>query len=54
MIQYVEIIPHGTITVIRTRYANAARDVYDALHTATGTWVSGLGSFKAALAAVGG
>ena len=53
MIEYVEIVPHGTITVIRTRYANAPRDVYDA-RAADGTWVSGLGSFKAAVAAVGG
>lgn len=54
MIEYVEIVPHGTLTVIRTRYAHAERDVYAALHPATGTWVSGLGSFKAAVAAVGG
>lgn len=53
-IDYCEVVPHSTrITVFRVRFRDSAQDEYDARDNVTGRWVSGYGSYKAVLVAVG-
>jgi hypothetical protein len=53
-IDYCEVVPHSTtITVFRLRFAGSAHDQYDARDNVSGRWVSGYGSYKAVLAALG-
>jgi hypothetical protein len=52
-IDYCEVVPHSaTVLVLRLRFANCEHDEYSARDHATGRYVSGLGSYKAALAAL--
>jgi len=53
-IDYCEVVPHSTtITVFRMRFSDSAHDQYDARDNVSGRWVSGYGSYKAVLAALG-
>jgi hypothetical protein len=53
-IDYCEVVPHSTtITVFRMRFSDGSDDEYDARNNETGRFVSGYGSYKAVLAALG-
>jgi hypothetical protein len=53
-IDYCEVVPHSTtITVFRMRFSDGSHDEYDARDNVSGRWVSGYGSYKAVLAALG-
>jgi hypothetical protein len=53
-IDYCEVVPHNArITVFRMRFSDNSDDEYDARDNDTGRFVSGYGSYKAAIAALG-